>query len=200
MSDYTVFVRGRATAYLGGPPLVKMAIDEVVDEETFGGAEMHARNSGLADYLAADELDGLRIAATSSPTCVGASSARDRPSPPTRRATTRQELIGACRPTCEHPFDIREMLARDARRLAHSRSSSRCTARTLVCGWGSIHGFPVGVLGNNGILFSQEAQKGAQFIQLCNPVTPAAYSCRTSPDSWSDPTPSRAASSATGRS
>ncbi len=167
MSDYTVFVRGRATAYLGGPPLVKMAIDEVVDEETLGGAEMHARTSGLADYLAADELDALRI------TRDIVAHLRWRklgPGPSEPGDAPRYdpvELIGCASADVRTPFDIREIYARllDGSRFEDFKP---LYGDKLVCGWGSIHGFPVGLLGNNGILFSEEAQKGAQFIQLCN--------------------------------
>lgn len=167
MSDYSVFVKDRATAYLGGPPLVKMAIDEVVDEETLGGAEMHSRTSGLSDYLAVDEMDGLRIARQivrhlrwrklgPGPT---------EPDDPPRYDPA--ELIGAASADVRVPFDIREVLARllDGSRLEEFKP---LYGDKLVCGWGSIHGFPVGILGNNGILFSEEASKAAQFIQLCN--------------------------------
>ncbi len=167
MSDYTVFVRERGTAYLGGPPLVKMAIDEIVDTETLGGAEMHSRTSGLSDYLAADELDALRI-------CrqivrhlrwerlgPGPSEPADPP------VYDPAELLGCASADVRIPFEIREIYARilDGSRFEEFKP---LFGDKLVCGWGSIHGYPVGLLGNNGILFSEEAKKGAQFIQLCN--------------------------------
>ena len=167
MSDYTVFVKGRGTAYLGGPPLVKMAIDEIVDEESLGGADMHSRTSGLSDYLAADEMDGLRHARQIirhlqwQKLGPGATEPADQP------LYDPAELLGCASADVRIPFDIREVLAR-------LLDGSRCEefkplfGETLVCGWGSICGFPIGVLGNNGILFSEEAQKAAQFIQLCN--------------------------------
>ena len=167
MSDYTVFVKGRGTAYLGGPPLVKMAIDEIVDEETLGGAEMHTRVSGLSDYLAVDEMDALRITREivahlrwrklgPGPTLA--------PDPPVHDP---DELIGCASADVRVPFDMREVLARvlDGGRFEEFKP---LYGDKLVCGWGSIGGFPVGLLGNNGILFSEEASKGAQFIQLCN--------------------------------
>ena len=167
MSDYVVMVQGRATADLGGPPLVKMAIDEVVDEESLGGAEMHSRTSGLSDYLAVDELDALRIGrdivshlnwrkAGPGPTGPG-----DDPLYPT------DELIGCASADVRIPFDVREVLARllDGSRFEEFKP---LYGDKLVCGWGELHGFPVGVLANNGILFSEESKKGAQFIQLCN--------------------------------
>ena len=175
MSDYTVFVKGRGTAYLGGPPLVKMAIDEVVDEETLGGAEMHSRTSGLSDYLAVDELDALRITRDivahlrwrklgPGPTEPGDDPIHDP-----------AELLGCASADVRVPFDIREIYARilDGSRFEEFKP---LYGDKLVCGWGSIHGFPVGLLGNNGILFSEEAKKGAQFVQLCNRIdTPLVF-------------------------
>jgi len=167
MSDYTIFVKERGTAYLGGPPLVKMAIDEVVDEETLGGAEMHARTSGLSDYLAADEMDALRMIRDIvrhlrwRKLGPGPSEPADDP------VHDPNELIGCASADVRIPFDIREIYARllDGSRFEEFKP---LYGDKLVCGWGSIHGYPVGLLGNNGILFSEEAKKGAQFIQLCN--------------------------------
>lgn len=167
MSDYTVFVKERGTAYLGGPPLVKMAIDEDVDEETLGGADMHTRTSGLSDYLAQDEMDGLRIARQIvrhlrwTRRGPGPSEPADAP------LYDLAELLGCASADVRVPFEIREIMARllDGSRLEEFRP---LFGDKLVCGWGSIHGYPIGVLGNNGILFSEEAKKGSQFIQLCN--------------------------------
>ncbi len=167
MSDYTVFVKGRGTAYLGGPPLVKMAIDEIVDEETLGGAEMHSRTSGLSDYLAADELDGLRIA-RQIVRHLGWQRLGPGPTEPDDDPLyDPAELLGCASADVRIPFDIREVLARllDGSRFEEFKP---LFGDKLVCGWGSIHGYPVGILGNNGILFSEEAKKGSQFIQLCN--------------------------------
>jgi acetyl-CoA carboxylase carboxyltransferase component len=167
MSDYTVFVKGRGTAYLGGPPLVKMAIDEIVDEETLGGAEMHSRTSGLSDHLAVDEMDALRIVRAIvrhlrwRKLGPGPSEPADEP------RYDPAELLGAASADVRVPFDVREVLARllDGSRFEEFKA---LYGDKLVCGWASIHGFPVGVLANNGILFSEESNKGAQFIQLCN--------------------------------
>ena len=167
MSDYTVFVKERGTAYLGGPPLVKMAIDEIVDEETLGGAEMHSRTSGLSDYMAVDELDALRIARDIvrnlrfQPLGPGPSLPADPP------IYDQAELLGCASADVRIPFEMREVFARvlDGSRFDEFKPMF---GDKLVCGWGSIHGYPVGVLGNNGILFSEEAKKGSQFIQLCN--------------------------------
>ncbi len=167
MSDYVVMVRNQAFAYLGGPPLVKMAIDEDADEETLGGAEMHARTSGLADYMATDELDAIRITRD-----IVAHLDWDKRGPgPSVPADPPlhdpAELLGCASADVRVPFDVREVLARvlDGSRFEEFKP---LYGDKLVCGWGSICGFPVGVLANNGILFSEESEKGAQFIQLCN--------------------------------
>ena len=167
MSDYTVFVRERGTAYLGGPPLVKMAIDEIVDEETLGGAEMHSRTSGLSDYLAADEMDALRITRGIVRHLRWSKLGPGRTEPDDEPLHDPDELIGCASADVRIPFDIREIYARllDGSRFEEFKP---LYGDKLVCGWGSVHGFPVGLIGNNGILFSEEAAKGAQFIQLCN--------------------------------
>jgi acetyl-CoA carboxylase carboxyltransferase component len=167
MSDYVVLQKESARVYLGGPPLVKMAIDEDADDETLGGAEMHARTSGLADYLALDEPDALRIGRD----IVGHLNWRKRgpgPSLASRPpAYDPEELLGIASADIKVPFEAREVLARilDASEFDEFKP---LYGSTLVTGWGHVNGYPVGILANNGILFSQEAHKGAQFIQLCN--------------------------------
>jgi acyl-CoA carboxylase subunit beta len=167
MSDYTVMVEGRARVFLGGPPLVKMATGEDADEEALGGALMHARTSGLCDYLARDEVDAVRIArgivAHLHWTRLGPEPAKpfDEPLYPA------EELLGIAPVDVRVPFDVREILARvvDGSRFEEFKAAY---GAQLVCGWADLGGYPVGVLANNGILFSEEAQKGAQFIALCN--------------------------------
>jgi len=167
MSDYTVMIDGKARVFLGGPPLVKMAIGEDADEEELGGARMHARISGLSDYLARHEDDALRIArgivshlhwARGGPAPDPASE------PPLYPA---EELLGVAPVDVRVPFDVREILARvvDGSRFEEFKAEY---GAQLVCGWASLGGYAIGVLANNGILFSEEAQKGAQFIELCN--------------------------------
>jgi acetyl-CoA carboxylase carboxyltransferase component len=167
MSDYSVMVEDRARVFLGGPPLVKMAIGEEADEEELGGALMHARTSGLCDYLARDEADALRIARGIVAHLhwrrlgPGPDGPADAPLYPA------EELLGIASADVRVPFDTREILARvlDGSRFEEFKESY---GPQLVCGWASIGGYPVGVMANNGILFSPEAQKGAQFIALCN--------------------------------
>jgi acyl-CoA carboxylase subunit beta len=167
MSDYVVMVKERAHVFLGGPPLVKMAIDEDADEESLGGADMHARISGLCDYLAVDELDAIRIGRD----IVGHLNWRKHGPGPTMPADEPvfpvDELLGAAPADIRKPIDVREIIARvvDGSRFEEFKPTY---GTQLVTGWTSICGFPIGVIANNGILFSEESQKGAHFIQLCN--------------------------------
>ncbi len=177
MSDYTVFVRGKAYAFLGGPPLVKMAIGEETDAETLGGAEMHAQVSGLADYLAEDDVDAIRYGREiiahlnqQKPQLC-----QDRRQTPREPAYDPDELLGVIPADPKTPFDIREIISRivDASEFFEFKPEY---GPTLVCGQAHINGWPVGILGNNGILFSESANKAAQFIQLCNQSrTPLIY-------------------------
>ena len=168
MSDYVVLQKDAARVYLGGPPLVKMAIDEDADEEELGGAEMHARTSGLADYLGQDEPDTIRIGreivAGLGWRKLGRGPRTEHPEPP---AYDEDELLGVAPTDVRQPLEIREVLARilDGSRFEEFKP---LYGSTLVTGWAELCGYPVAVLANNGILFSQEAEKGAQFIQLCN--------------------------------
>ena len=167
MSDYTVMIDGRARVFLGGPPLVKMAIGEDADEEELGGARMHARTSGLSDYLARDEDHALRIARgiVSHLHWSRRGRAPDPGSQPPLYPA--EELLGVAPVDVRVPFDVREILARVADGSRFEEFKTEYGAQ-LVCGWASLGGYPIGVLANNGILFSEEAQKGAQFIELCN--------------------------------
>jgi 3-methylcrotonyl-CoA carboxylase beta subunit len=168
LSDYAVFVRKQGLAFLGGPPLVKMATGEEVDEESLGGTEMHARISGLADYVAASDADAIRIGRE----IVGrlnwrkfAVPNRLSPEPP---AYDPDELLGIVPiDLIRQPLDMREILARtvDESRFMEFKTEY---GSTLVCGHAHLNGFPVGILANNGILFPDSANKAAQFIQLCN--------------------------------
>jgi acyl-CoA carboxylase subunit beta len=169
MSDYNIFIRGRSKVFLGGPPLVKMATGEDSTDEELGGAEMHATMSGLADYLAEDELDGLRMARE----VVTHLNWRKLGPGPTLPADAPlydpEELLGLLPVDLRSAMDIRDVIRRvvDGSRFEEFKP---LYGRTLVTGWASVHGFPVGILGNNGVLFSDSSQKAAQFIQLCNQI------------------------------
>jgi len=167
MSDYVVMVKKQAQVFLAGPPLVKMATGEVSDEESLGGAEMHSRKSGLSDYLAEDELDAIRIARE-----IVSHFNRPKPSTPNLRSVQEpicdsDELLGIASADVRVPFEIRDVIARivDGSDFAEFKPEY---GPTLVTGFAHIHGFPIGILGNNGVLMSESAGKGAQFIQLCN--------------------------------
>jgi acyl-CoA carboxylase subunit beta len=165
MSDYVVMQRNAAKVFLGGPPLVKMAIDEDADEETLGGAQMHARTSGLADYLAEDEPDAIRIGRQIVAHLRWQQKPSARQALPPRYDPT--ELRGIASADIRIPFEAREVIARivDDSRFEEFKP---LYGTTLVTGWATLAGTEVGILANNGILFSEEAQKGAHFIQLCN--------------------------------
>jgi acetyl-CoA carboxylase carboxyltransferase component len=192
MSDYTIFVRDRAKVFLAGPPLVKMATGETVDDETLGGAVMHATRSGLADFVAEDERDALRLArgcirnfgsslgaaqrhegcGVGTPRYAGgAAQARNSSISRTYGAEPKldaDDLLGIPSADLRVPFDPREILARvlDGSEFDEFKPAY---GTALCTGWGSIHGHRIGVLANvRGVLFSAEAQKAAQFIQLAN--------------------------------
>ena len=167
MCDYAVMVRGGAKVFLGGPPLVKMATGEDADEEELGGAEMHSRVSGLSEFLARDEDDALRlgrqIVARLNWRKLG-------PGPRGAGRAPRhdpEELLGIPSIDLRVPFEIREVITRIVDESDFDEWKP-LYGTTLVTGWAEVHGFPVGILANNGVLFSEESQKAAQFIQLAN--------------------------------
>ena len=167
MSDYVVMVRQQAQVYLAGPPLVRMATGEETDHESLGGAEMHSKVSGVSDYLAEDELDAIRLAREIM-AHLNWRKAGPRPWPVVELPRyDPDELLGIASADVRVPFDSREVIARivDGSRFSEFKS---LYGSTLICGWAFVHGYPVGILANNGILFSESANKGAQFIQLCN--------------------------------
>lgn len=169
MSDYNIFIRNQSKVFLGGPPLVKMATGEDADEESLGGADMHCTVSGLGDYLAEDEMDGIRILREVM-THLNWRKLGPGPSLPVDEPVhDPEDLLGMVSRDLKQPFDIREVIARivDGSRFEEFKP---LYGPTLVCGWASVHGFPVGILGNNGALFSESAEKAAQFIQLCNQI------------------------------
>jgi acetyl-CoA carboxylase carboxyltransferase component len=167
MSDYVVMVQNQAQVYLAGPPLVKMAIGEDTDHEELGGAEMHSRISGVSDYLARDERDAIRIGREIVAHLEWKKGAQPRGREIEAPAYAADELLGIASPDIKVPFDQREVIARicDGSRFSEFKP---LFGATLICGWAHLHGFPIGIIANNGTLFSESAQKGAQFIQLCN--------------------------------
>ncbi len=169
MSDYVVMVEKQAQVYLAGPPLVKMATGEDNDHEELGGAEMHSRVSGVSDYLARDERDAIRLGREIVAHLDWRKGGNPLPraiEPPRYPA---EELLGIVSPDVKVPFDSREVIARivDGSRFSEFKP---LYGTTLICGWAHLQGFPIGILANNGILFSESAQKGAQFIELCNQI------------------------------
>ena len=167
MSDYVVMVKEQAQVYLAGPPLVKMATGEESGHEELGGAEMHSRVSGVSDYLAEDERDAVRIGRE----IVSHLRWRKKGITPAREFAEplydADELLGIASADLKVPFDSREVIARivDGSRFSEFKA---LYGPSLICGWAHVHGYPVGILANNGILFSESANKGAQFIELCN--------------------------------
>lgn len=179
MSDYTVMVKEQAKVFLGGPPLVKMATGEESDDESLGGAEMHARTSGLADFLAADERDAIRIGRrivarlnvrkVSMSSTTGGVSYADPDADP-------DELLDLIPSDLREPFDPREVIARICDGVSPTNGVvfdefKPLYGPSLVTGWARLHGHPIGILANaQGVLFSEEAQKATQFVQLANQI------------------------------
>ena len=165
MSDETIIVRGQGTIYLGGPPLVRAATGEVVTAEELGGADVHTRLSGVADHLAEDDehaLDLLRSAVAT----LGPAEPWLCPEPAREPAFDPAELYDLVPADPRIPYDVREVI----RRVVDASEFHEFKARygeTLVCAFARVHGYPVGILANNGVLFGESAVKGAHFIELC---------------------------------
>ena len=167
MSDYNIFIKDQSKAFLAGPPLVKMATGEESDDETLGGAQMHSEVSGLSDYLAEDEMDALRI-------CREVVShlnwSKNGPEPKIKSSEPiydKEELLGILSEDLKSAVDIKEIIARfvDGSRFEEFKP---LYGSSLVCGWASVHGYQIGIIGNNGPIYPESAEKGASFIQLCN--------------------------------
>ena len=167
MSDYNIFVKNQADVALAGPPLVQMATGEISSREDIGGAKMHAEKSGLAEYLADDDLDGIRIAREVMSHLNWFKEGNEPKFSSDSPLYSQDDLLGLVEPGLKTPFDIREVIGRisDGSRFEEFKP---LFGPTIVCGFISIHGYPVGVLGNNGMLFPDSSQKAAHFIQLCN--------------------------------
>ena len=175
MSDESVIVRNQGTIFLGGPPLVKAATGEVVTAEELGGGDVHARTSGVVDHLADDDAHALAImrsiVETLPPPAGGFETRLVPPQPPDTRSRsrtrTRATLYDVVPADTRTPYDVREVIRRvvDGSRFHEFK---RLYGETLVCGFARIWGHEVGIVANNGILFSESALKGAHFIELCN--------------------------------
>ena len=169
MSDYNILIKEQSKIFLAGPPLVKMATGEESDDETLGGAQMHADISGLGEYLAEDERDACRLCRE----VVSHLNWRKPGPPPSLRADPPvldpEELLGIMSPDLRRPVDIRDVIGRVVDGSRFQEFKPRYSA-TLVCGWASIEGYPVGILGNNGVLYPKDAEKAAHFVQLCNQI------------------------------
>ena len=176
MSDHVVMISGRSKVFLGGPPLVKMATGEESDDESLGGAEMHARTSGLADYLAADEPDAIRICRRIVARLNWRKQGPPPAAPPAPPLYDDEQLLGIVPPDLRIPFDPHEVIARVVDGSDFDEFKP-VYGTSLVTGWARVHGYPVGILANaQGVLFSAESQKAAQFIQLANQVdTPLIF-------------------------
>ncbi|MBR1040643.1 methylcrotonoyl-CoA carboxylase [Bradyrhizobium viridifuturi] len=166
LSDEVIMVRGNARIHLGGPSIVKVAINEVVDGETLGGAEMHSRVSGVSDHLAEDEFHALALMRD----IIGNLGLKRPMAPDTRAAAPLhdpEELLGVISADRKEPYDMREVLLRviDAGAFREFKPG---WGETLVCGTARIHGYRVGILANNGALLSDSSLKGAQFVSMCD--------------------------------
>jgi 3-methylcrotonyl-CoA carboxylase beta subunit len=166
MSDETVIVRNQGTIFLGGPPLVKAAIGEVVTAEELGGGELHARTSGVTDHLAENDLHALEIVRDIVSTLPCTAPAWET-APAEAPAADAQEIYGAVPVDVNAGYDVREVIARlvDGSRFHEFK---REYGTTLVTGFARLHGHQVGIVANNGVLFSESALKGAHFIELCD--------------------------------
>jgi 3-methylcrotonyl-CoA carboxylase beta subunit len=167
MSDEAIIVRNQGTIFLAGPPLVKAATGEMVSAEELGGGDVHTRISGVADHLAEDDHHALELArravANLGPATAGTAPARQAPRDPVYDA---DEIYGVIPASQRTPFDVREIIARVADASEFDEFKARY-GTTLVTGFAHIDGYPVGIVANNGILFSESALKGAHFIELC---------------------------------
>jgi acetyl-CoA carboxylase carboxyltransferase component len=169
LSDYNIVVKNQSKVFLAGPPLVKMATGEESDDETLGGAQMHAEVSGLGDYFAENEMDAIRMCRE----VVSHLNWRKRGPAPALRADEPvcdpEDLLGVVSRDLRQPVDVRDIVARVVDGSRFEEFKSRYGA-TIVCGWASVHGYPVGILGNNGVIYPRAAEKAGQFIQLCNQI------------------------------
>jgi 3-methylcrotonyl-CoA carboxylase beta subunit/propionyl-CoA carboxylase len=167
MSDETIIVRGTGTIFLGGPPLVKAATGEEVTAEELGGADVHTRLSGVADYFAEDDEHALQLARTIVGTLNTVKRLPADVAPPEDPAYDPAEIYGIVNTDSRHPYEVREVIARIVDGSRFDEFKERY-ATTVVTGFARLHGFLVGIIANNGVLFSESALKVTHFIELCN--------------------------------
>jgi 3-methylcrotonyl-CoA carboxylase beta subunit len=166
MSDETIIVKNQGTIFLGGPPLVKAATGEVVTAEDLGGGDVHTRLSGVADHLAQNDLHALALARASVANLYQRSAKPSVDRSPVAPKFAAEELYGVIPTDTRKPFDVREIIARIVDGSEFDEFKARF-GTTLVTGFARIEGMPVGIIANNGILFSESALKAAHFIELC---------------------------------
>ncbi len=164
MADVSIIVKNQGTIFLAGPPLVKAATGEVVSAEELGGADVHCKQSGVADYCAQNEQEALTLArqAVKSTNCSAETTPRNVLSP----RYDAHDIYGIVNADLRHLFDVREVIARVVDDSDFDEFKA-LYGRTLVCGFANLYGHPIGIVANNGILFSESSQKGAHFIELC---------------------------------
>lgn len=167
MADVSIIVRDQGTIFLAGPPLVKAATGEVVSAEDLGGGDVHTRLSGVADYLAEDDAHALALARQAVASCNLGNSANDDRLPPEPPAFDPATLFDVVPADLRTPYDIREVIKRIVDGSRFDEFKARF-GETLVCGFAHIDGWPCGIVANNGVLFSESAQKGAHFVELCS--------------------------------
>jgi 3-methylcrotonyl-CoA carboxylase beta subunit len=166
MADESIIVRGQGTIFLGGPPLVKAATGEIVSAEELGGADLHTRTSGVTDHLAVDDRHALSLARRAVANLARHKAPALRGRPAAEPLYPADELLGLVPADTRQPYDVREVIARVVDGSEFSEFK-QLYGTTLVCGFAHIHGYPVGILANNGILFSESALKAAHFVELC---------------------------------
>jgi 3-methylcrotonyl-CoA carboxylase beta subunit len=166
MSDETIIVKNQGTIFLGGPPLVKAAIGEIVTAEDLGGGDVHTRLSGVADHLAQNDMHALALARQAVASLNRGKKVEQQLREPQPPKFDTKEVYGVVPIDTRKPYDVREIIARIVDASEFHEFKQRY-GTTLVCGFAHIEGMPVGIIANNGILFSESAQKGAHFIELC---------------------------------
>ena len=166
MSDESIIVRGNGTIFLAGPPLVKVATGEEVSAENLGGADLHTRESGVADHFAEDETEALQTVRDIVENLNVGKKIRLDTEDPEDPYHDPEELLGIIPNDNRTPYDVREVISRivDGSRFHEFKERY---GTSLVCGFARIHGYPVGIVANNGILFSESSLKGAHFVELC---------------------------------